>query len=487
MTKPTLLIVDDDEAICSTLQRALRSDYYVTTINNPNEVWQNLTPPPDAILLDLRLDESEIDNQDGLKLLDAIHRQQPSIPLVMITGYSDVEIAVEAMRLGAVDFIQKSSLKPSELKIRLKRAIEQGQLTKRVAQLEQELALVEPRQIIGESAVMQEVKRIVRAVAEDGDVTVLIRGETGTGKELIARAIHSNGRRKNEPFVAVMLNALPQSTLEAELFGHEKGAFTDAREKRIGYLEQAHGGVLFLDEIGEIDLQTQIKLLRFIEEREFQRIGSTKNIKVDVQILAATNANLESLVSDKRFREDLYYRLKVHEILLPPLRARAGDISLIVEHLIKLFHQRGKKISDVSADSMKALCNYSWMGNIRELRNVIESAILKAEINEHQNIELKDLPNEILTQENLSSTVFESTLEPLPALNGDFISVHEALARTELSCVAQAINAVGGKKTEAWKLLGYNDRFIFSRRVRRIFEQFPQLRAEFSEVNRLFS
>jgi DNA-binding NtrC family response regulator len=447
-------------------------------------VWQNLTPPPDAILLDLRLDETVVNNQDGLKLLGALHNQLPSIPLIMITGYPDWEVAVQAMKLGATDFIQKSSvIKSGELKTRLKKALEHSRLTRRVNQLEQELALVEPRRIIGESDEICQIRRIIEVVGNDGEVTVLIRGETGTGKELVARAIHSQGKRRESPFVAVMLNALPQSTLEAELFGHEKGAFTDAREKRLGYLEKAHRGVLFLDEIGDIDLSFQVKLLRFLEEREFQRLGSTKNIPVDVQVIAATNADLEKLVTQGCFREDLYYRLKVHEIMLPPLRNRKADIPLIVEHLLQVFQQRGKKVTTVSYNALQELNKYEWVGNIRQLKNVLESALIKAEINNHTAIENTDLPAEILLKKTVSSLVKVPDMKVLQNIN---LSIDETLARTELFCVSEALNQVGGRKEKASVLLGYNDRFTFSRRIKRIFKQHPQLALEFVSIHDLF-
>lgn len=480
MSKPSLLIIDDDEQFQGALRRALRAEYEVLAAHTPDEVFSKLSPPPDVILLDLRLDEKEADNYAGLTLLETLRRQQPEVPVLMITGYPDVEVAVEAMRLGAVDFLQKSTLKINEIKARLARALEHRRLARRVAQLEQELSLVEPRQIIGNSPIIREIKRVIEAVARDGDVTILIRGETGTGKELIARAIHANGRRRGEPFVPVMLNALPQATLEAELFGHEAGAFTDARVRRAGYLEKAHGGILLLDEIGEVDAHVQLKLLRFLEEREFQRLGSTKSIKVDVQVIAATNANMEEQVREGRFREDLYFRLKVHEILLPPLRTRAEDIPLLVEHLLQVFHHRGKRIQKISPQALEALQVGAWPGNIRQLKNTLESAIFQAELHAHRQIEIDDLPADVHVEEARLASSQMTTI-----IGVDF-SIQEALARDELTYVVQALDAAHGKKTEAWRLLGFNDRFTFSRRVRRILAQYPQLGEEFPRLRDRF-
>jgi DNA-binding NtrC family response regulator len=345
--------------------------------------------------------------------------------------------------------------------------------------LERELQLIEPRKIVGDSPEMQEIKRFIEAVARDGNVTVLIRGETGTGKELVAHALHASGWRHHHPFVAVALTSLPTSTIESELFGHEAGAFTDARARRLGYIERAHRGVLFLDEIGDLPLEAQVKLLRFLEEREFQRVGSTEPIKVDVQVVAATNAELEARVQAGQFREDLYYRLKVHEIVLPPLRERADDIPMLVEHYLHLFRQRGKRVGRIAPDALQLLRHSSWPGNVRQLKNSIESAIFRAEVHGHQQIQASDLPDDAQKPASLTHVSFQRPGEA----NFD---IYEALARTELAYVEKALQAARGKKSEAWKFLGYNDRETLYRRVRRILEQYPQLGQEFSHVSAQF-
>lgn len=481
MAKRTLLIVDDNEAFSNSLRRALRSDYEVRLARTPAEALSGMSPPPDAILLDLRLDDRSADNHDGLDLLRTFQQQFSQIPVLMITAFGDIETAVQCMKMGAVDFLQKPQADIREIKARLARAIEHSNLSRRYTQLERELQLIEPRRIVGRSGQIQSLKRMIEAVARDGRVTVLIRGETGTGKELVARAVHDQGWRQTEPFVPVMLNAIPHSMIEPELFGYEAGAFTDARERRVGYLERAHSGVLFLDEIGEVDTNVQVKLLRFLEEREFQRLGSRQSIKVDLQIITATNADLAGRVEEGRFREDLYFRLKVHELVLPPLRERAEDIPLLVEHFLLLFHQRGKRLFEVAPEAMESLARSAWPGNVRQLKNAIESAIFMAELHDHHRIEVGDLPADVLA----GSVDDARQGRPGPA-NGN-LNVQEALARTELAYIEKALKATLGKKTEAWRLLGYNDRFALRRRVKRILEQYPRLQGEFPVVRDSFA
>jgi len=478
--KPTLLIVDDNEAFLTSLQRALRGDYEVRCARSAAEAITLLSPSPDVALLDLRLKEDDPANRDGLVLLQTLRQQFPHLPVLMITAYGDIDTAVECMKQGAVDFIQKPKVDLREINTRLARALEHARLSRRVTELEYELHLIEPRQIVGNSSKIQEIKRVIEAVARDGSVTVLIRGETGTGKELVARAIHASGWRRAGPFIPVTLNALPSHTVEAELFGYEPGAFTDARVRHIGYLEKAHGGVLFLDEIGDVEANVQAKLLRFLEEREFQRLGSTSPVKVDVQIITATNADLEARVKEGRFREDLYFRLKVHEIVLPPLRERVEDIPLLVDHFLRLFRQQGKRVGRISPSALEVLQRSSWPGNVRQLKNAIESAIFWAELRQHEQIEVEDLPADV--RQSDEKLVPRSTIR----IGDKAFAIHEALARVELAYIDEALQAAHGKKTEAWKLLAYPNRFALSRRVRRILEQYPHLGDEFPHLKAKF-
>lgn len=473
MSKPVLLLVDDNEAALNSLTRLLKREYEVRTATTQSEALQQLSPPPDIALLDLRLKEDETDNREGIALLETLHQQFPDIPVLMHTAHGDVNAAVECVRLGAVDFIEKPRADIGEITARLARALEQARLRRRVTNLEQELNLIEPRQIVGASKQIVEVKQAIEAVASDGHVTVLIEGESGTGKELVARALHASGWRQSGPFVPVVLASLPPALIEGELFGYESGAFTDARRRHIGYLERAKDGLLFLDEIGELELPLQVKLLRFLEEREFQRLGGTTAIKVDVQVVAATNSDLRAEVKASRFREDLYFRLKGFEIKIPPLRERPEDIPLLADHFLNLFHQQGRKVLRFSPQAMDRLLQYQWPGNIRQLRTTMESALFRAFYRRHMEVEVEDLPPELTDSETTPPDGLPSTLE---------LSLDEALAKTELTYIERALQQVQGKKTEAWKLLGLNDRFALLRRVKKIADRYPHLMNGFSFV-----
>lgn len=473
--RPLVLIVDDNAGFRETLAKSLSSEFEVQTISNLAELDSGMTPPPDAAVVDLCLDPDDPMNRDGLEVLRRLRARFRWLPILIVTGHGDIEVAVDAMREGATDFLQKrASLQ--EIRTRLDHALTQSKLGTRVDALEHEVHMLRPREIIGNSARMQEIRRLVQAVADDGTVTVMIRGETGTGKEVVARAIHASGWRSQEPFVAVALNALPQSMIETELFGYEPGAFTDAKVRHFGYLEKAHHGVLFLDEIGDVDATIQSKLLRFLEEREFQRLGSTRQQRVDVQIIVATNVNLEDSVREGRLREDLYFRLKVHEILIPPLRERAEDIPLLVEHFLNQLKREGKKVPAVSDEAMRCLQWFRWPGNVRQLRNALESSALLAELRGHAQIMIEDLPNEI----PLETTRRQGQAE-VPVGDPNF-RIDEALARRELQLTVEALRASGWRKTEAWKLLGYSNRFTMRRRIMRLINQYPSMKSDFPEL-----
>jgi DNA-binding NtrC family response regulator len=398
----------------------------------------------------------------------------------MITAYGDVGSAVECMRLGASDFIQKDS-DVRVLKARIEKALDNARVSSRLLQLEAELEIVEPRSIIGSSRAMAEVKEMIAAVARDGQTSVLIRGETGTGKELVARSIHASSFRSGSPFVAVALAALPAATVESELFGHEPGAFTDARRQHVGLIERAHGGALFLDEIGELEPTLQVKLLRFLEERLVRRLGGQREIPVDVQLVAATNADLPILIREGRFREDFYYRLKVCEIRVPSLRERREDIPALVDfYVVKLGAKKG--IRRVSPEAMDALQAFDWPGNVRELRNALESGIVKANLRRHEQVEIHDLPEEVRGTKDPAHC---NKPRPHGSETGRLV-LEEALARAELEQVEVALQKAGGKKSEVWKILGLNDRYVLSRRIRRLITRFPTVVDEYSLVRAAF-
>ncbi|MCX6934704.1 MAG: sigma-54 dependent transcriptional regulator, partial [Verrucomicrobia bacterium] len=359
--KANLLIVDDEKNTREALRRVMEDKFEVYTAADFASAKNILTAEPmDAVLTDLRLG-----HESGLEVLEACRKQNPAPPCVMMTAYGSVEGAVEAMRKGAYDYVTKP-LDLERVEILLRRAVrtvrvEQENVQLR-AQLDRSFGL---DRILGGSAVMMEVMDRVRQVA-DSRASVLIEGESGTGKELVARALHGLSSRKNGPFVAVHCAALSAQLLESELFGHEKGAFTGAVERRIGRFEQAQNGTIFLDEIGEIDAATQVKLLRVLGERTIERVGGNRPIDVDVRLLAATNWNLETLVKNGKFREDLFFRIRVVQIFLPPLRERSEDIPLLAEHFRKEYGaENGKPNLEFSRESLARLCAYRWPGNVR--------------------------------------------------------------------------------------------------------------------------
>jgi DNA-binding NtrC family response regulator len=474
--KPRLLVVDDDKEFLGALSRALSSEYQVIVAASSREAVEQLSRRPDLALLDLRLDVDSPDDRSGLKLLETLRQMFPDLPVVMITAYGDVSTAVECMRLGALDFIQKPLGDIREIRPRLARAIEHSSLVLRVQQLQSDIALIEPREIVGSSAAMVRVKQAIQAAARNGDVTVLIRGETGTGKELVARAIHKSGRRGRGPFTAVSLTALPASMVEAELFGYEAGAFTDARKGHPGYLEQAERGVLFLDEIGETPPNVQTKLLRFLEEREVQRIGATRTIQIDTQVVAATNSNLEAMVSCGEFREDLYFRLRVCEIAVPSLRERREDIPEILEYLIERSRLRGHRVHSIAPAALQLLTTAPWPGNVRQMKNALESAAFSAEMGGHTTIEADDIPV------GLDPTRQDRSSVPAQARIGPGFDIGREVARAELGFIAEAFRLSNGKKSEAWRLLNYNDRFALHRRLRSLFRRHPELSSDFPDL-----
>jgi two-component system response regulator AtoC len=373
-SKPKILIVDDEPSILNSLKLLLSSRYEVGGVETGLQAIDIIDNfKPDVILLDLLLPDL-----DGIETLKQLKEKNPKIPIVMLSGANGVKSAVEAMKCGAVDYINKPFDFP-ELEKLLLGVILSARTASDAVEVLNEIIVVktsdnpEPTKLVGESCSMLEVIRKIDQVAER-DTTVLITGESGTGKEIVARRIHEKSTRANGNFVAINCGAIPESLIESELFGHEKGAFTHAVEKRIGHCELADGGTLFLDEIGELSLNVQVKLLRFLQEQEFFRVGRSKSIKVDVRIIAATNRKLEDLIHEKRFRSDLYYRINVVNFALPPLRERIEDIPILVKHFIEKLSPRygGRKIK-FTQEAMNALAKYRWPGNIRELENSLES------------------------------------------------------------------------------------------------------------------
>src|SRR5438128_5144093 len=383
---PTLLIVDDEKPTRDGLRAALEDRYDVYLAEDAKSATELLEREHFEVLLtDFRLP-----SEDGMKLSGRAKRLSKPPICILMTAYGPEELAVEAMKRGADDYIAKGRLQIDELEMRISRALRQQKLEVENVSLRRQLdARFGMESIIGESPRLKEVLDVVQQVAPARS-TVLLQGESGTGKELVAKVIHQLSPRAQQPMVTVHCAALAPTLLESELFGHEKGAFTGAQERRIGRFEQAQGGTLFLDEIGEIDASIQIKLLRLLGERSFERVGSNKTLSADVRLIAATNKNLEELVKSGSFREDLYFRLKVVEIRLPPLRERAGDIPLLAQNFLREFaRENDKKVNDLAAEALEALMTYRWPGNVRELRTAIEHAVVFCR---GERITLRDLP-----------------------------------------------------------------------------------------------
>jgi DNA-binding NtrC family response regulator len=380
-----VLIVDDEVGTRESLRMLLKNDYEVFLAKNAEETFLQIKGhSPDIVLLDIILPDL-----DGLKVLEKIKQKEPDVIVIMITATRTVKTAVEAMKLGAYDYVTKP-FDTEELSLIIRRALSTQALEKEVRYLREEIdKSCGFGNIVGKSKVMEDVFKIVRQIA-DSKSTVLIMGESGTGKELISRAIHYNSNRRNFPFVTINCAAIPETLIESELFGHEKGAFTNAIEKKLGRFEVAHEGTLFLDEIGELSLATQAKILRFLEEKEFNRVGGSKTIKVDVRLITATNKELTQLLKKGSFREDLYYRINVVPIIIPPLRERKEDIPLLIDHFIGKFNEENNKnVKGVSKEALELMMNYEWPGNVRELENLIERVIALTP-NEH--IQPNELP-----------------------------------------------------------------------------------------------
>ena len=393
MRNTRILVVDDEHLIRWSLEQSLKKQGYdvITAASGEEALKQVQNESPELMLLDIQLP-----GMDGLQVLEKVKEVDDEIIVVMVTALGVLETAVKAMRLGAHDYINKP-FNLDELSIIIKKALETRQLRKEVAQLR---SVQESKfgidNIIGESRHMKQVLDMVRKVAKSDASTVLIQGESGTGKELIARAIHMESARKDKPFMAINCAAVPETLLESELMGHEKGAFTDAKSQKQGLFEMTDGGTLFLDEIGDMEVGMQAKLLRVLEERTVRRVGGNKEIPVDVRIVSATNQELLKKIEDKTFRNDLYYRLQVIPIYLPPLRERRDDIMVLVNFFIHHYNREfGKAVIGVSKMARKFLEEYEWPGNVRELKNIIERALI---LENEETLMLEHLPQELISK-----------------------------------------------------------------------------------------
>ena len=441
----SVLIVDDEVGTRESLRMILKNDYELFLAKNAEEaLLQFKEQCPDVILLDIILPDL-----DGLKVLEKIKQKEPEAIVIMITATRTVKTAVEAMKLGAYDYITKP-FDMDELCLVISRALTTQALEKEVKYLREEIdKSFGFENIIGRSKVIEDIFKMVRQIA-DSKSTVLIMGESGTGKELISRAIHYNSNRRNFPFVTINCAAIPETLIESELFGHEKGAFTNAIERKLGRFEVAQQGTLFLDEIGELSLTTQSKILRFLEEKEFTRVGGSKTIKVDVRLITATNKDLTQLLKKGSFREDLYYRINVVPILIPPLRERKEDIPLLLDYFVRKFNQENNKsVKGVSKEASELIMNYEWPGNVRELENLIERVIA---LTSNEYIQANELPFSLI---NISK--INGLKEYI--LNGkvSFLKAEEEFERGIILDVLKRTNYV---QSHAAEILGISRRIL---------------------------
>jgi two-component system, NtrC family, response regulator AtoC len=442
-SKPKLLIVDDEKPTREGLRAALEDHYEVWVAEDAKAAMGLLEEEHFEVLLtDFRLPQ-----EDGMKLIARAKSLVKPPICILMTAYGSEELAVDAMKRGADDYIAKGRLQIDELEMRIARALRQQNLEVENAAMRQQLqSKFGLENIVGQSPAMREVFDVVRQVAASR-AAVLLLGESGTGKELIAKAIHQLSPRARQPMVTVHCAALPANLLESELFGHEKGAFTGAHEKRLGRFEQAQGGTLFLDEIGEIDSTLQVKLLRFLGERTFERVGSNKTLTADVRLITATNKNLEEQVKAGHFREDLYFRLKVVEIKLPPLRERKEDLPLLAKGFLNEFaRENNKNVNDFTSDAFEALKTYPWPGNVRELRTAVESAVVLAR---GERISLRDLPASIRAGE-----AGEGQPGRTPA------QADLTVAEAEKRLIIRALRECDGNRTQAAVKLGMSRRTL---------------------------
>jgi two-component system response regulator AtoC len=442
MSSPTnILIVDDDEITCNLLEEVLSKEGYGVdkALNGREAIDKGEKKAYDVVLTDIRMTDV-----DGMEVLRAYRQKSPDTIIIMMTAFGSIETAIQAIKEGAYDYVSKP-FKLDEIKLTIRRSLEQKRLLQENILYRQELITkYKLENIVGRSPQMLQVYKTVARVAESRS-TVLITGESGTGKELVARAIHFNSPRSSKPFVAVDCGSLAETLLESELFGHVRGAFTGAVANKKGLFEEAENGTCFLDEVGDISLAMQAKLLRIIQEHEIKRVGGTETIRIDVRIVAATNKNLEELVVEKKFREDLFYRLNVVSIHLSPLRERMDDVPILADHFLRKYAAENKKaVSRISTEAMDLLLRYHWPGNVRELENILERAVT---LSRHSLILPEDLPRRFRVEAN------EIGASSLPS--------QISLTDLEKLYIKKVLDETGGNKKKAADILGIDRRTLY--------------------------
>ncbi len=443
MSSKKILVVDDAREVRDLMKEFLAGEGFEVSSAHNGLVASRMVGRED---FDMVITDIRMPKMDGMKLLETIKKTNPQLIVVIITGYGTIDAAVRAMRLGAYEYITKPVML-DELRLVIHKAFEHQQLRSDNLMLQRQLKTkYRFKNFIGDSDIMQEIFRFIEKIANTGS-TVLIYGDSGTGKELVARAIHYNSDRCQKPLIPVNCGAIPEDLLESELFGYEKGAFTGALKTRMGRFELANGGTVFLDEIGDMSPALQVKILRVVQEHEFERVGGIKTIKVDIRVIAATNKDLEKAVAEGKFREDLYYRLNVIPVVLPPLRERKSDIPLLISHCIKKFKQEKRlSVEGVTEEAVKYFMDYSWPGNVRELENLIERLVI---LKGKGVIDVDDLPDKLLGHRGEVSV-------PEIRIPEDGIPFNAAVSQFERELILQALNRTDWVKNRAAKLLHLN-------------------------------
>jgi len=445
MIPKRILIIDDEENFRHMLSVILKKERYdVETASNGEEGLQRIVASPfDQILCDIRMPQ-----MDGMEFMSKVQKMGMDAPIIMMSAYGTVDTAIEAMKLGAYDYISKP-FKPDEIILTLKKAEERERLRKENELLRKEVEKEYSfTNIVSKNEKMQKIFDVIKKVAQYKS-TILISGESGTGKELVARALHYNSDRSQRPFIPVNCGAIPENLLESELFGHVKGAFTDAIRTKKGLFEEADGGTLFLDEIGELPLQLQVKLLRVLQDGEIRRVGESRSLQVDVRIVTATVKDLAKEVNEGRFREDLFYRLNVLPIHIPPLRERKEDVPLLINHFVSKYSQSmNKNVVGIRPKALDAMMSYHWYGNVRELENTIERAIV---LTDGDNIELENLPVEIQD--------FRNGIRLAPSAEEEY-SIKKASRFLEMNLIKKALKKTKGNHTQAARLLEISHRAL---------------------------
>ncbi|MEW5800529.1 MAG: sigma-54 dependent transcriptional regulator [bacterium] len=449
-----ILVVDDEESIGLGISRWLAKDGYQTSWANSGEdaLERLIREDFHLVFLDLFLP-----GIGGIPLLERIKKEFPDILVIVLTAHEDVQLAVQAMKVGAFDYLIKSS-DMEELRLVVKKALETKRLRREVRVLRAEIdRQYEAMALVGNSPRIQEVCHLIKKISQIDQCTVLVVGESGTGKELVARTIHRQSSRAGHPFIDISCSALPNSLMESELFGFERGAFTDAKSKKLGLVELADGGTLFLDEIGTLDFAMQAKLLRFLEQRTFRRIGGVKDVSVNISVIAATNDELEKMVETGKFRHDLFYRLNVFLIRVPPLRHRKEDIPLLIYHFINKFNQDfHKNVQGIHPDAQKVIMEYDYPGNVRELKNIIERAMIMEE-------------GSTITMDSLDFfKTLKVDIQPLQLASGDGKTTDETRAKLkleelEMRYILEVLKESGGNKAQAALVLGIARSTLFKK------------------------